>query len=282
MTLPLILRLSFLWAALSATTASGCHREPQGSSQAAHLAPSAGSDANPAPEAPKSGARAQTPVDKVPLAAPATPGVEASSGSSPALGKIYLEELGQPLPAGDLDFIVASLAHFFPNPVVTLPPRPLPEEAYYRPRSRYRAEKILDALVPLTPADAQVIVLLTTVDISTTKGAYEDWGVLGLATISGRECVISRFRATREAKGPEHVRERLAKVVAHEIGHTLGLEHCPTHGCLMEDGRGTVLTTDHEYDFCAACRGTVGHKLVTRSDSPPWARPPSVPLSLEN
>jgi predicted Zn-dependent protease len=34
------------------------------------------------------------------------------------------------------------------------------------------------------------------------------------------------------------------------MGHTLGLTHCANHGCLMADGKGSVLTTDDEYDLC--------------------------------
>jgi archaemetzincin len=49
------------------------------------------------------------------------------------------------------------------------------------------------------------------------------------------------------------VRERLWKISLHELGHTLGLEHCPTKGCIMEDGHGTVKTTDAETELCAPC-----------------------------
>ena len=47
---------------------------------------------------------------------------------------------------------------------------------------------------------------------------------------------------------------RLAKVAVHEIEHTLGLPHCPTRGCLMEDAEGKVVTVDRERNFCAHCR----------------------------
>jgi archaemetzincin len=47
---------------------------------------------------------------------------------------------------------------------------------------------------------------------------------------------------------------RLAKVAVHEIEHTLGLPHCPTHGYLMEDAEGKVVTVDRGRDFCARCQ----------------------------
>jgi archaemetzincin len=49
------------------------------------------------------------------------------------------------------------------------------------------------------------------------------------------------------------VRERLWKIAIHELGHTLGLEHCPTSGCIMEDAHGTVKTTDREKELCSSC-----------------------------
>jgi len=210
--------------------------------------------------------------------APPAPEPDGAGGSRAAtLGTIYVQELGERLPEGDLELIRQSLAYFFPNPVTILPPRELPKAAYYSPRQRYRAEKLLDALSTQTPEDAQVVVGLTTVDISTTKGEYEDWGILGLATVSGRECVISRFRAARGAQNAAHTSQRLAKTVVHEIGHTLGLPHCPEHSCLMEDGKGSVLTTDHELDFCAACRQLVGTKVLTAQGPLPWEPPAHLP-----
>jgi archaemetzincin len=73
----------------------------------------------------------------------------------------------------------------------------------------------------------------------------------------------------------QHARERLAKVAVHELGHTLGLPHCPNVGCLMEDAEGRVATCDREYDFCARCRGLVAAAGRPLPVAPkiPWPRP---------
>jgi archaemetzincin len=138
--------------------------------------------------------------------------------------------------------------------VAVLPPSPLPRSAYYPPRGRYRAERLLDFLVGQGQKGARVVLGLTTADISTTKGQYSDWGVMGLATLDGKSAVLSSFRCKRGARNAAHARERFAKTAVHELGHSFGLEHCPTRGCLMHDGEGSVLTTDTETDFCETTR----------------------------
>ena len=190
------------------------------------------------------------------------------------LGRVYLQPLGRDLEAADLEFIAQTLGVFYTLSVTVCAPLDLPAEAYYPPRSRYRAEKLLDYLAEVRPLDAHVIVGLTTVDISTTKGAHADWGVLGLATVAGKDCVISKFRAGRGAKDQNHTRERLAKTVVHEVGHTLALPHCPHEGCLMEDGQGTVTTTDHEFDLCPSCQALVSSWVRPHSKLDlPWPDP---------
>src|SRR5687767_4632039 len=49
------------------------------------------------------------------------------------------------------------------------PSRPLPEEAYYAPRKRWRAEKLLDAIDGSPPEGAWKVVAVTAAEISTTK-----------------------------------------------------------------------------------------------------------------
>ena len=65
-------------------------------------------------------------------------------------------------------------------------PKPLPESAYYEPRKRYRAEKILEYLYSLRTDKNEKIVGLTSSDISTTKDPYDDWGIFGMALSQGQ------------------------------------------------------------------------------------------------
>jgi archaemetzincin len=187
---------------------------------------------------------------------------------------IYVQALGKALPDADVSMVMRALRAFYAVEVKTLARVELPKSAYYPKRARYRAEKLLGFLKPRLPGDGHRILGLTGVDISTTKGKVEDWGILGLATLDGVACVLSSFRCKRLAKNSEHARIRLGKVAVHEIGHTFGLDHCPNRGCLMEDGGGSVLTTDREYDLCfESRRALVDHGVELADGAIPWPKP---------
>lgn len=217
------------------------------------------------------------------LAALATVAALAALGLAPAVAQepvalptrnvIYLQPLGPELPEEDVALVRDALARFYGLPVRALPRVELPAAAWYAPRKRHRAEKILDFLDPRLPPDGARILGLTGADISTTKGAVYDWGVLGLGEMPGRACVISAFRCHKTARDAQHARVRLAKVAVHEVGHTLGLPHCPTRGCLMEDAQGKVATCDREVDLCPRCRAALertGHHIPPHPEIP-WA-----------
>ena len=139
-------------------------------------------------------------------------------------------------------------------------PVAMPKEAFYPPRGRYRAEKILaflDGIADGEPAGTRVLGL-TEDDISTTKGKVKDWGVFGLGEIGRRNCVLSLFRLKRGAKGPAHLLRRVTSVATHEVGHTLGLPHCPNAGCVMQDAEGSIKNTDEgDGTLCGNCRATI-------------------------
>ncbi len=197
------------------------------------------------------------------------------AAGAPAQRLFYVQPLGAELPAEDVALVRHALSALIGMETRLLPRAPLPVAAFYPPRRRYRAEKLLDFLDTRLPPDGARILGLTGVDISTTKGRFVDWGLLGLGRIDGASSVISEFRCRMRSRGSANARERLAKVAVHEAGHTLGLPHCPNRGCLMEDAEGRVVTCDREYDFCDRCRGLLAAAGRPLPPSPPipWPRP---------
>lgn len=124
---------------------------------------------------------------------------------------------------------------------------PFPENSYYQPRNRYRADSIIKNLKNKIGADS-VIVGLSNSDISTTKNGIKDWGVMGLGYKPGKACVVSDFRLSVNNKN-----QQFYKLVLHELGHTAGLPHCAVKTCLMRDAKGGN-PLNEEKDFCATCK----------------------------
>jgi archaemetzincin len=155
------------------------------------------------------------------------------------------------------------IGDFYNAEVVDLGEKALPQLAYYAPRKRYRADKLIDWLLKIRPDSVDFILGLTACDISHTKGDIEDYGIMGLAYRPGRSGVVSMFRIGKGAKNQEQVVERFSKIVLHEIGHNFGIQHC-THSkhCLMRDACGTVKTLDSEpKNVCENCRKRLGKLL---------------------
>lgn len=174
----------------------------------------------------------------------------------PGVCRVALQPFGD-VPEDQVAAVSSALSDHYGVEVVVLAPVEHPDSAWYTPRRRWRAERLLDTLEPLLPAECQRILGMTTQDISTTKGEHEDWGILGLARRPGSVGVISSYRARRRVQDVPMLM-RLGRIAIHELGHTLGLPHCPTLGCYMEDAGGTVDTIDRETFMCPICHGRIG------------------------
>ena len=163
--------------------------------------------------------------------------------------------------------VKAGLEQTYGVAVTTLPAVPLAQAAWYAPRQRYRADKLLDQLAGHRPAVHRIVIGLTASDISVSKDEHEDWGIFGLGQIDGNVCVVSTFRLGARGANEAKLRERLRKIAIHEVGHVMGLEHCPANGCVMADAEGSIATVDAANGaFCTQC-GQGWKKWLKRKDS---------------
>ena len=134
-----------------------------------------------------------------------------------------------------------------------LKPIKFPQNTYYEPRNRYRADSIIKYLRTKTHNNC-VTLALTNKDISVTKGKVADFGVMGLGYRPGNACVASSFRLNTKNKN-----EQFYKIAIHELGHTQGLKHCPDKTCFMRDAEGEN-PTNEEKDFCQNCKKVLRSK----------------------
>ncbi len=160
-----------------------------------------------------------------------------------------------------LNFIKNETAQFYNCEVIALKSVPLPSFTFYPLRNRYRADSILKYEKNILPPDVDAIAGLTNKDISTSNGKISDWGVFGLGMCPGKVCVISVYRLQRASKTVAQLKERLIKVVLHELGHNLGLPHCNVNAsCLMTDAGGTIKQVDRENKWlCESCKSKLSN-----------------------
>jgi archaemetzincin len=158
--------------------------------------------------------------------------------------KVIIQPLGK-YEKTQVDFVVKKLRQSYKN-IEVRPALPLPDHTFNKSKSRHRAPNIIAWLNQLAGKNESIIGI-TSQDISTTKGSKEDYGIMGLAFCPGVACVASSYRLNKK-----NVNEQLFKIVIHEHGHNLGLQHCPAYGCYMKDAKGKN-HTDGLFHFCANC-----------------------------
>jgi archaemetzincin len=167
-----------------------------------------------------------------------------------------------------VDTLSKTIKQVYGFKVVVLPEKDLPKSAYINIKSpRYRADSLLKYLKKSRPASVNYVIGLTGKDISTTKyddsgkiklpeSKYKDWGVFGLGYCPGTCCLVSTFRLRKTTN--ENFILRYKKVCIHELGHNLGLDHCPTLHCVMSDANESIKTIDNEkLELCQKCKNQI-------------------------
>ena len=109
----------------------------------------------------------------------------------------------------------------------------VPAEAYDRRRYQYCSSVVLSFLKAHYRPEGDKVLAITHVDLFVPRLNF----VFGEAECPGRFAIISTCRLRPEFYGdPPNERlflERCVKEAVHEVGHTLGLRHCPNRSCVM-------------------------------------------------
>jgi len=170
-------------------------------------------------------------------------------------------------PKRDLDSVKKAIEKFYNLKTIVLDKTNLPKMAYTEIRyPRYRADSLLAWMRTQTFDNVDLVIGLTLKDISITKykdksrkeikepeWKYKDFGIFGLGEIGGSFCVVSSNRLS-DGVPDKTFYKRLMRISCHELGHVLGLPHCPNQGCIMSDANESIKTIDNSRgDLCKDC-----------------------------
>ncbi|WP_066829600.1 hypothetical protein [Rufibacter ruber] len=129
----------------------------------------------------------------------------------------------------------------------------LPKGAFCEVRKRYVAKSLLNHLKGKNIAGSAgknyKIISLTNKDIETEDGS-KHWGIMGLGKLGGDQSVVSYFRMN-------DCKKRFDKVVLHEVGHMLAIDHCSSKDskCFMKDAKGKGSNVDRTLKhLCTDCK----------------------------
>jgi archaemetzincin len=131
---------------------------------------------------------------------------------------------------------------------------PLPEEAFDDVRKQHRSDVILGKVRSYAEKNRFDRVLgVADVDVFVPRLNF----VFGQADCDGKAALISLWRLRPDYYGDlpneQLFHERSVKEAVHELGHTLGLEHCSNVFCVMHFSN-SIYETDVKHSlFCGRC-----------------------------
>jgi len=181
------------------------------------------------------------------------------TGRPPGISAIRLQPVGGGLELEILDELAATLAGIFRVSCHVQPEVFDASFAFDTLRGQYHSTAILGRLqgVDTEPVAAEILGV-TELDLFVPVLTF----VFGEAQLAGRCALVSLRRLREEFYGlppqPDLLRERVAKEAVHELGHTLGLRHCPDWRCVMTSTHAVERLDLKSVRFCTRCERAAG------------------------
>lgn len=158
------------------------------------------------------------------------------------------------VPMININAAVSALESIYDCDTTIIDEQELPEDAYNHPRDQYEAGVLIDLVADVGSGERALGI--TEHDLFYRRRNY----VFGLAYLGGTSSVISTHRLKIVPDGgittqpeSEIATDRIRKEAVHELGHTLGLEHCDNSRCAMNFSP-TVREVDiKEEMLCGSC-----------------------------
>jgi archaemetzincin len=131
---------------------------------------------------------------------------------------------------------------------------PLSQEAFDKKRGQYRSNQVLSTIQRYAIDKKMDRVLgILNVDIFLPGLNF----VFGEAAFPGKAALISLWRLKpefhRSPPNRDIFAERSLKEAIHEVGHTLGLRHCPRSSCVMHFSNSIFDTDKKQALLCDEC-----------------------------
>jgi len=184
---------------------------------------------------------------------------------------IYLQPLGrfEQGKSPSLETLRRFAAAYFPTPVAILPSMELSEEEVttrinpYTGKRQLLASDILKILARTLPHDAFCVLGIAMEDLYPEPS----WNfVFGLASPRQRAAVYSFARYDPAFYGEEEetgdiLLRRSCKVVAHEVCHLFGLDHCIYFNCIMNGSNHLAESDARPFHLCPVCLRKLHHTI---------------------
>lgn len=133
---------------------------------------------------------------------------------------------------------------YFGVPAKLLDPIPMFEETYDAPRKQYHATRIIQRLAERHPPDALVYMGIADKDLYSTGLNF----VFGEGSLHQRCGVYSLVRY--QTPDERVFTRRSLKLLSHEAGHILSIDHCTVYACVMQGANTLEEDDSHPMHLC--------------------------------